>query len=137
MDWINGHLPRLTNHSTTKVIFAILIGFGYGETFNCLYALTPIVFGKRNLRRTKSALFGLGLAVNAVGSVGMAVLRSQYGSHQREFLVALIACGANFFVFNANRMTIDGTRTRGKRKTEGMNYEGGMERLAKGISEKG
>lgn len=129
----NNHLPRLTNHSAMMVIFALLFGFGYGATFNCLYALTSIVFGKRNLGRTQSTLFGLGLAGNAVGSVVTAVLRAQYGSYQRSFLVALMACGANFFVFNANRRTLGGKRARGKRETEGTNCEGGVEHQDGGI----
>lgn len=103
------NIPRLTASPVAMVIFAVVFGFGYGATFNCLYALTPIVFGKQNLGRTQSALFGLGLAGNAVGSVMTGVLRSKYLTYQRPFLVAALACTANFFVFNVTRLTLGGS----------------------------
>eukprot|EP00177_Eucheuma_denticulatum_P001547 GFKZ01002775.1.p1 GENE.GFKZ01002775.1~~GFKZ01002775.1.p1 ORF type:complete len:734 (-),score=51.91 GFKZ01002775.1:1973-3976(-) len=103
------NIPYLTSSSFAMLMFTVLFGFGYGATFNCLYALTPIVFGKQNLGRTQSTLFGLGLAGNAVGSVLTGVLRSRYGTYQRPFLVAAMACTSNFFVFNVTRMTLGGS----------------------------
>lgn len=103
------NIPYLTSHSLAVLMFAVLFGFGYGATFNCLYALTPIVFGKQNLGRTQSTLFGLGLAGNAIGSVLTGVLRSHYDTYQRPFLIAAMACTANFFVFNITRMTLGGS----------------------------
>lgn len=103
------NIPHLTSSPLAFLLFTILFGFGYGATFNSLYALTPIVFGKRNLGRTQSALFGLGLTGNAVGSVLTGVLRSRYGSYERAFLVSAVACIANFFVFNLNRLTLGGS----------------------------
>lgn len=102
-------IPYLTSHPLAVLMFTVLFGFGYGATFNCLYALTPIVFGKLNLGRTQSTLFGLGLAGNAVGSVLTGVLRSSYDTYQRPFLIAAVACTANFFVFNVTRMTLGGS----------------------------
>ncbi|CDF34129.1 unnamed protein product [Chondrus crispus] len=102
-------VPSLTTHPVAMLTFTVLFGFGYGATFNCLYALTPIVFGKQNLGQTQSTLFGLGLAGNAVGSVLTGVLRSKYGSYERPFLIAGVACLANFFVFNVTRMTLGGS----------------------------
>lgn len=103
------HIPYLTQSSIAMLLFTMLFGFGYGATFNCLYALVPIVFGRRDLGRTQSTLFGLGLAGNAVGSVLTGVLRSEYGTYQRPFLVAAVACLANFFVFNVTRLTLGGS----------------------------
>lgn len=103
------NIPYLTSSSFAMLMFTVLFGFGYGATFNCLYALTPIVFGKQNLGRTQSTLFGLGLAGNAVGSVLTGVLRSRYGTYQRPFLVAAMACTSNFFVFNVTRVTLGGS----------------------------
>lgn len=103
------HIPYLTSSPIAVLMFTVLFGFGYGSTFNCLYALTPIVFGKQNLGRTQSTLFGLGLAGNAVGSVMTGVMRSHYGTYQRPFLVAAMACATNFLVFNVTRMTLGGS----------------------------
>ena len=105
----DNNVPILTNSAVALILFTVLFGFGYGATFNSLYALTPIVFGKQNLGRTQSALFGLGLCGNALGSVLTAVLRSAYDTYQRPFLVAAVACTANFFVFNVTRLTLGGT----------------------------
>lgn len=103
------NIPRLTEQPLAVLMFTVVFGFGYGATFNCLYALIPIVFGKRNLGRTQSALFGLGLAGNAVGSVITAVLRSRYKTYQRPFLASFVACAANFLIFNITRMTLRGS----------------------------
>ncbi|PXF41527.1 hypothetical protein BWQ96_08730 [Gracilariopsis chorda] len=103
------YMPHLTESPFAILLFALLFGFGYGATFNSLYALTPILFGKHNLGRTQSALFGLGLCGNAVGSVLTGVLRSKYGSYQVPFFVTALACICNFFVFNINRLTLGGS----------------------------
>lgn len=103
------YIPTLTTYSFPILVFSVLYGFGYGACFNSLYALVPIVFGKKDLGRTQSALFGIGLAGNAVGSVLTSVLRSKFGSYQRPFLVALVACIANFFTFNATRISLGGS----------------------------
>lgn len=103
------NLPRLAEHPSAVGLFAVIFGFGYGATFNCLYSFTPIVFGRRNLGRTQSLLFGLALVGNAIGSVLTGVLRSWYGTYQRPFLVAFVACIANFFVFNVTRMSLGGS----------------------------
>lgn len=102
-------IPHLTSSPVAVLMFTILFGFGYGATFNCLYALTPIVFGKHSLGRTQSTLFGLGLAGNAVGSVMTGVMRSHYGSYQRPFLIAGMTCAINFLIFNLTRMTLSGS----------------------------
>lgn len=100
------YLPHLTSSQVTIAVFVIIFGFGYGCIFNCLYALVPIVFGRKNLGTTQSSLFGLGLAGNAVGSVLTGVLRERYGSYQRPFLIAAVACIANFITFNITRITL-------------------------------
>ena len=105
----DNYVPYLTHSHVAMVLFTVLFGFGYGATFNSLYALTPIVFGRKNLGRTQSALFGLGLGGNAVGSVLTGVLKERYGTYQTSFLVAAVACIANFFVFNVTRMTLGGS----------------------------
>lgn len=113
------YIPRLTESQLTVLLFIVLFGFGYGATFNSLYALVPIVFGRKNLGTTQSSLFGLGLAANAVGSVLTGVLRARYGSYQRPFLIAAVACVANFFTFNITRLTVVGNASRLRAKEEG------------------
>eukprot|EP00178_Gracilaria_changii_P010080 TRINITY_DN2939_c0_g1_i1.p1 TRINITY_DN2939_c0_g1~~TRINITY_DN2939_c0_g1_i1.p1 ORF type:complete len:668 (-),score=114.28 TRINITY_DN2939_c0_g1_i1:5470-7473(-) len=105
----DNYLPHLSGSALPVLIFAILFGFGYGATFNSLYALTPIVFGKQNLGRTQSTLFGLGLCGNAVGSVLTGVLRSKYGTYQLPFFITALVCTLNFFVFNLTRMSLGGS----------------------------
>lgn len=100
---------QLTHSPTAVLCFILLFGFGYGATFNSLYALTPIVFGKENLGRTQSTLFGLGLIGNAIGSVITGVLRAKYDTYDLPFLVAAVLCTANFFLFNITRLTLGGS----------------------------
>lgn len=100
------NIPILTRSPIALVIFSILFGFGYGATFNCLYVLVPLVFGKKNLGRIQSTLFGLGLVGNAAGSIMTGVLRSRFGSYDRPFLVAGASCLVNFLVFNVTRLSL-------------------------------
>lgn len=101
--------PLLTPYPFSIMVFSILYGFGYGASFNSLYALVPIVFGKKNLGRTQSSFFGIGLAGNAAGSVLTSIIRSKYGSYQRAFLVSFLTCIGNFLVFNATRVSLGGS----------------------------
>lgn len=103
------YIPYLTTSPIAVLLSVVLFGFGYGATFNALYALVPIVFGRKNLGRTQSSLFGLGLAGNAVGSVLTGVMRSYYGTYQRAFLIVAVACITNFFVFNVTRISLGGS----------------------------
>ena len=109
----------LTYSAVTVILFTVLFGNGYGATFNSLYALKPIVFGKQNLGRTQSALFGLGLCDNAPGSVLTAVLRSDYDTYQRPFLVAAVARTAtlSFSMLHASSLVVilKGSRSCGSR----------------------
>ncbi|CAN8076429.1 unnamed protein product [Agarophyton chilense] len=105
----HNYLPKLSESVFPVLIFAILFGFGYGATFNSLYALTPLVFGKQNLGRTQSTFFGLGLCGNAVGSVLTGVLRSKHGTYQLPFFLAALVCTLNFFVFSFTRMSLGGS----------------------------
>lgn len=91
------------------ILFACVFGFGYGATFNSLYVLVPITFGRQNLGKIQSSLFGLGLAGNAVGSIATGVLRSKYGTYDRPFLVAGVACFTNLLVFNVTRLSLGGS----------------------------
>lgn len=92
-------MPLLTDYTSPIILFTILYGCGYGAIFNALYSLAPIVFGKKNLGRTQSSLFGFGLIGNAIGSVLTSILGSYYKSFQRPFLLALLMCLLNFVVF--------------------------------------
>jgi hypothetical protein len=102
-------VPRLTSSPLALVAFSIIFGFGYGATFNCLYALVPIIFGLNNLGRTQSSLFGLGLIGNALGSIATGVLRSRYGSYDRAFLVAGITTWTNMIVFGVTKHFVGGS----------------------------
>jgi MFS family permease len=102
-------IPRLTHNPVLFAGFSVLYGFGYGATFNCLYCLVPLVFGRKNLGRIQSSLFGLGLVGNAAGSILCGVLRSRYGAYDRGFLIAGAACLANLCVFNVTRATLGGS----------------------------
>lgn len=55
-------IPSLTTSPIHIFVFTVIFGFGYGATFNSLYALVPIVFGRSHLGQIQSALFGIGLA---------------------------------------------------------------------------
>lgn len=93
------YFPLLTQHTFSIFLFTILYGFGYGATFNSLYALGPILFGKKNIARTQSTLFGIGLIGNAIGSVVTSVLRSEFHSYRHAFLLSFFMSGLNFIVF--------------------------------------
>lgn len=99
-------IPALTTSSFAFSLFTVLYGFGYGATFNCLYALVPIVFGKKNLGRTQSTLFGIGLLGNASGAVLTSMLRAKFGTYQIPFLSAVLSCIANFFVLTITRRSL-------------------------------
>jgi MFS family permease len=103
------NVPRLTSSPLALVAFAVTFGFGYGATFNCLYALVPIIFGLKNLGRTQSSLFGIGLIGNALGSIATGVLRSRYGTYDRAFLVAGITTWTNMIVFAVTKYFVAGT----------------------------
>lgn len=93
------YFPLLTHHTFSVFLFTILYGFGYGATFNSLYALGPILFGKNNIARTQSTLFGIGLIGNAIGSVITSVLRSKLHSYRHAFLLSFFMSSLNFVVF--------------------------------------
>lgn len=95
----NTYVPTLTHHTFFIFLFTILYGFGYGATFNSLYALGPTLFGKKNIGRTQSVLFGIGLIGNAIGSVVTSVLRSKFDSYRHAFLLSFIMSALNFLVF--------------------------------------
>jgi MFS family permease len=105
---VNG-VPTLTTSPAALVAFSLLFGFGYGSSFNSLYVLIPSIFGRKNLGRIQSAMFGLGLLGNALGSIATGVLRSKYGTYDRPFLIASAMCAANVVVFNVTRISLGGT----------------------------
>lgn len=102
-------IPQLSNYYFSFLAFSVLYGFGYGASFNSLYALVPIVFGRKNLGRIQSSFFGAGLCGNAVGSVLTSILRSRFESYQLAFLVAFISCLGNVVSFRLTRMSLHGT----------------------------
>ena len=99
-------VPKLTHSSLAVLFFIACFGFGYGAVFNCLYALTPIVFGRANLGRTQSTFFGIGLIGNALGSVVTGVLRARYKSYDVPFMISALSCTTNFFLFNLTRLSL-------------------------------
>lgn len=103
------NIPLLTESTTSLLLFSILYGVGYGATFNCLYSLVPTVFGRKNLGRTQSALFGIGLAGNAFSAVFTSFLRERFNSYQIPFLISLVTCIANVFVLFATRWSLGGS----------------------------
>lgn len=104
----SAYVPMLTSHTFPIFLFTVLYGFGYGATFNALYALGPILFGKKNLGRTQSTLFGIGLVGNAVGSVVTSILRSKYSSYQHAFLLSFLMSALNFIVFAGINVALSG-----------------------------
>ncbi|OSX76463.1 hypothetical protein BU14_0190s0020 [Porphyra umbilicalis] len=96
-------LPTLTASPWVVLAFTIVFGLGYGATFNCLYSLGPVVFGRRDLGRVQSALFGCGLLGNATGAVVSGALRTAYSTYDLPFLLAATACAANVLTFSATR----------------------------------
>lgn len=102
-------IPQLSNYYFSFLVFSMLYGFGYGASFNSLYALVPIVFGRKNLGRIQSMFFGAGLCGNAVGSVLTSILRSRFESYQLAFLVAFISCLGNVVSFRLTRMSLHST----------------------------
>ncbi|GAB0492654.1 hypothetical protein MMPV_003922 [Pyropia vietnamensis] len=96
-------LPVLTTSPWVVLAFTIVFGLGYGATFNCLYSLGPVVFGRRDLGRVQSALFGCGLLGNATGAVVTGALRTSTSTYDLPFLLAAAACTANVVAFSATR----------------------------------
>lgn len=96
-------LPALTASPWVVLAFTIVFGLGYGATFNCLYSLGPVVFGRRDLGRVQSALFGCGLLGNATGAVVTGTLRTSTSSYDLPFLLAATACALNVIAFSVTR----------------------------------
>lgn len=96
-------LPALTASPWVVLAFTVVFGLGYGATFNCLYSLGPVVFGRRDLGRLQSALFGCGLLGNATGAVVTGALRTSTSTYDLPFLLAATACATNVVAFSATR----------------------------------
>jgi len=97
------------NHDATLqgmlALFAMGYGFGYGATFNALYSMPSRIFDLSGLGRTQSALFGMGLVGNALGSAVGGTLRSKLGSYTMTFSLCVVACACNVVVLWVLRRT--------------------------------
>jgi hypothetical protein len=110
--------PRLTSSPLAFVAFAVTFILGYGATFNCLYALVLIIFGLKNLGRTRSSLFGIGLIGNAQGSIATGVLRSRYETYGRAFLITGITTWTNMIVFAVTKHFVAGSMEKSEETAE-------------------
>mmetsp|Transcript_11477 Transcript_11477/g.47766 ORF Transcript_11477/g.47766 Transcript_11477/m.47766 type:complete len:509 (+) Transcript_11477:318-1844(+) len=90
MLYISSPVPSLSNNFIFLFCFSVLFGIGYGSTFNALYSIAPVAFGKAGLGRIQSSLFAVGLTGNAIGSVFTGILRTQTGDYRLAFTVALL-----------------------------------------------